>query len=117
MTSNFTVISGYSGTETHDIGIELALEDSEGTVTDLTGWEIVFITQSLESGPMRKTSADGGITVTPTEGRILVPISVVDSRLLSHRSSLKYEIERRNGPQQRPVLSGTIFVNRGVNDD
>lgn len=129
-TYDFEVLAGNSGTTRHDLGIELVLKeliDGAPVPVDLTGAEAVLVVRSTAraSDPLlRKTSDDGGIILTPVEGRILVPLSVADTRSLWADAMgtevwrlFEIELRREGGSVQRSVLRGRVKVLAGVNDD
>ena len=129
-TYDIEVLAGNSGTTRHDVGIELVLKEMADGVpvpVDLTGAEAVLVVRSTAraSDPLlRKTSDDGGVILTPVEGRIMVPLSVDDTRSLWADAigvevwrPFEIELRREGGSVQRTVLCGRIKVLAGVNDD
>ncbi len=116
-TRAFRVWAGNSGTVENPAGIEIVLKaGTPPAPVDLTGSEIVF-RAVLGSGVIRKTSANGGITIVELEGRITVPITVADSRLMTAGDRWRYEIERRIGGSERTIICGELIAAGGANDD
>jgi hypothetical protein len=126
-TYDYTVRAGNSGTVENEAGIVITLTTgTPGVVMDLTGQTIHFwIKNVLGAEAVAKTDS-GDITVDIGLGKITVPITVAESRLIEAAgaadqtptgSVLKYEIERRNGGEQRAVLAGRILLELSLNDD
>jgi hypothetical protein len=128
MLYNFEVRAGNTGTVKNDAGLELILKAGvPPSAVDLAADEFVFTVRVAPDAQilLRKASSDGGIILTPAEGRVLVPFSVADTRRLwiatpgARSLSLSYELERRRASpeMQRTVLYGTLTVIAGGNDD
>lgn len=115
VTDDWQVTPGNSGT----------LENSSGIVferdVDPAGSEFVFRATINGAEVLRKTSADGGVAVTSfvedaaTWCRIVVPITVDESRLLTRNAA--YVIERRIDGSERDWHRGFLIVKGSVNDD
>ncbi len=126
-THDFAIRAGNSGTTENEAGIILNLLVGADPL-DLTGQEVVF--RVLRDGvQVLRKATGGGVTLangTDADGNastvpnlITVPITVADSRVLEAAGQpLAYDVERRAaGGVQRTVISGTIFIEPGANDD
>jgi hypothetical protein len=136
-TCDLTIRAGNSGTVGPDGGNELGLVvnlliglTGAEVPFDLTGQTVVF--RVLQGGNilqvLRKDSLTGGVTLTNGTDRngaasvvpnkITVPITVAESRTLEAAGTgLTYDLERRQGGNQRVLLTGNIFIEAGANDD
>lgn len=115
-TRDFTIRAGNSGTDANERGIVVRVKVAT-TPLDLTGNTIVFRVLKDGTQVLRKTTA-GDITVDIPTAEIVVPITVAESRTLEAAGQgLTYDIERRATGVQRTILSGSIFVEPGANDD
>lgn len=139
-TCDITIRAGNSGTvstladgvagDGNDLGLVVnLLVGASGAETpfDLTGHTVVFRVLRGGTEVLRKASPtditvsngndiDGGASAVPN--KITVPISVAESRTLETAGmGLTYDLERRQGSNQRTMLSGNIFIEPGANDD
>lgn len=131
--TNLTIRAGNSGT-VGDTGNELGLvvnllvgPSGQEEPFDMTGQTVVFRIRRGTTEVLRKSTAD---SITLTEGtnltgaasgvnnKIIVPITVAESRTIAAAGQrLTYDLERRQGSNQRTLLSGSVFVQPGANDD
>ena len=93
-------------------------KDGAGNPVDLTGSEIIFIAETATS-IIRKTTADNSLQMpSPANGEVTLKLRPAETRLLAvGRLRSRYEIERRIGEEQLTILSGSLIVVQGVNDD
>lgn len=97
---------------------EFAFKDAEGAPVDLTGSEMVFRAAWGGGGTLRLTSAGGGILfASAAEGRIVINLTVAQTRLIPTGSIARYELERRIDGTQTTLIWGAIEAGEGVNDD
>jgi hypothetical protein len=111
-THNFDIKQG----NTDELTVAFAQDDEVETPLDLTGSEIVFFAQ-YSSEAIRKSSADGDISIDVASGTVRIPITLEDSRLFPVSAYVRYEIERRMGGGQETLLEGNLRVQSGINDD
>ncbi|MEM1235407.1 MAG: hypothetical protein AAGI10_00460 [Pseudomonadota bacterium] len=95
----------------------MTIKDDAGEPRDLTGAELVFFAHWDRQVQMRLSSASAEIDVAWMEGRVTVPFDRSAFRDVSPRQTVSYELEMRNGAEQRTVLEGRIHVLGGFNDD
>jgi hypothetical protein len=116
---NFTIWIGNTGTVENPSGIVFVMKAGSTPVpVDLTGSEIIFLVRNMSGGlVLRKTSANGGITLDALAGKITIPITAPETRLMQVGARLKYEVERRISGIERTVLTGELVPAGGVNDD
>ncbi|PTE15904.1 hypothetical protein [Pseudogemmobacter blasticus] len=130
VTYDFAVRAGNSGTTKNEVGLVLThkARSADGAVqpVDLTGADVVFTARLVLRKPsvLRKSSGAGEISLTPAEGRILIPFSAADTRALWGEATgpeviLSYEVEvrRTDPPSQRTIMQGRLKVLPGGNDD
>jgi hypothetical protein len=93
-------------------------KDGAGNPVDLTGSEIVFISETGAS-TIRKTTADGSLQMpSPATGEVTLKLTPEETRLFAvGKLRSRYEIERRIGGDEFTILSGCLIVIQGVNDD
>jgi hypothetical protein len=126
---DFSMRAGNSGTTENENGLELVLKrhaESGLETVDLSNSSFVFIARASSDAAitLRFTSTEQ-IQVLAPEGRVVVPFSVADSRLLHSagapagqgRVRMIYELERRYDGAQRTILFGQIAIEPGINDD
>ena len=96
----------------------LRFKDGDGNPIDLTGSEIVFISETVTS-TIRKTTADGTLQMpSPATGEVKLKLTPEETRLFAvGKLRSRYEIERRIGGDEFTILSGCLIVVQGVNDD
>ena len=116
-TYDFSVKQGNSGTLDNPAGLVVVLRTNDGQPRDLTGTELVFCAHWERQPRIRMTSGDGAITLEESAGRITVPFPVATFRDVSSRKMVRYELELRQGGEQRTILKGRITVEEGFNDD
>ncbi|MEM9794776.1 MAG: hypothetical protein AAF848_17685 [Pseudomonadota bacterium] len=114
---DFSVKQGNSGTIENPAGLVMTIQDDQGQPRDLSGAEVVFYGHWDNQTNMRLTSALGEISVSEAEGRVTVPFAVDAFRSVSTRKTVRYEVELRQGGEQRTVLQGLVKVIAGLNDD
>lgn len=91
-----------------------------GVPQDLTGKVLAFRAAWLAptEGQLTKTSAGGDIIFTDQEeGEALMVLTFAETRLLPAGVVIEYELEYRDGSDQRTVKSGFINAVGGVNSD
>lgn len=113
--ANWTIRAGNSGTVESEAGLVFRLLEADGvTPRDLTGATFICrITDASGGEALRKTA-----TVTLLTAEVEIPITVAESRTLAAaQRPLAYEVERRQGTDQRTEISGVIFTIPGANDD
>jgi hypothetical protein len=93
-------------------------KDGAGSPVDLTGSEIIFIAETTTS-ILRKTTTDNSLKMPlPAMGEVTLRLSPAETRLLAvGRLRNRYEIERRIGGDEFTLLSGSLLVVQGMNDD
>ncbi len=114
-TYDFTVRRGGST----PLAIRLKTEDANGVRTplDLAGSTFV-LTVVWPEGSLRKSSADGGLTLDPANGEIVWQPVPAETRLIPEGRIAQYEWERRlPGGRQSIVLAGHLIGQGGINDD
>lgn len=115
----FEVVVGNSGVAANPAGIVVRLRSGDPPVpVDLTGSEIVF-RAALGVNAIRKTSADGGVTVDLATATITVPLAAADTRKLAAGKPMPFELERRDAATglERTLLRGQLMPIGGINDD
>jgi hypothetical protein len=126
---DFSMRAGNSGSTDNENGLEVLIKRQAVSgleAENLSGSDFVFIARASSDSPvtLRFTSAER-IQVLALEGRVVVPFSVADSRLLHSagapagqgRVRMIYELERRYEGAQRAILFGQITIEPGINDD
>jgi hypothetical protein len=93
-------------------------KDGVGNPVDLTGSDIVFVAEAVNS-TIRKTTADNSLQMpTPASGEVTLKLTPEETRLFAvGKLRSRYEIERRIGGDEFTILSGCLIVVQGVNDD
>ena len=86
------------------------------TLLDLTGAEVVLRIVHAD-GVIRKTTADGGLTLDTVTSEVGVLLTPAETRSLTPASSPRYEMEVRSGSDEVTWLKGDITVLEGINDD
>lgn len=117
--ADWTVRAGNSGTVENEGGLVFRLLESDAvTPRDLTGATFVCrMTDATGASVLRKDAATG-LTVDLPKAEVVVPITVAESRLLHAAAKpVQYDLERRQGSDQRTEIGGTIFTMPGSNDD
>ncbi len=120
-TRDYTIRAGNSGTVENGAGIVIFYEAGTPLApVDLTGQAILFFVRAKPGAAVviSKSMADG-ITVDLVLAKIVIPITVAESRLMEAAGNLLiYDIERRPGDgSQRTILAGRMFIEAGANDD
>lgn len=124
---NFAVRAGNSGTTANETGLVLNLLVGDQPF-DLTGQGIVFRVMKGKLQVLRKDLNDDVIVengtdregvASPVPNRIVIPITVANSRTLETAGrALTYEVERRPpGGAQRVIIAGRLTVELGASDD
>ena len=106
-------MAGNSGTVDNPNGFVLTFKPNGIDEEDFTGAELVFVTKLINGTRLEKLSADGGIIIDG--GKVTIPFTLADSRLLPAGGSVPYSLEWRKGAEQRERASGKIKVSRGAN--
>ncbi len=117
-TASFTIWRGNSGVVENAQGISIIVKSGTPPVpVNLTGSVITFLAvlASTKAEIVAKTSANGGVIVTPEAGAIVVPITEPESLLFLMGERDIYEIERQIGADQRTLVWGYITATGGTN--
>ena len=114
---NFSVKQGNTGTIENPAGLVMTIKDETGATRDLNGAELIFFAQWDNTVQLRFTSAASEVVVDEVEGKVTVPFAADVFRGVSTRKNVRYELELRQGTEQRTVLEGSITVIAGINDD
>lgn len=113
-TYNFTVRQGNTDRRTF-----VMLDDqSPAEPIDLTGSTMIFrAVYPLGAGVLKKSSADGDLTVRATDGEVDLVLTAAETRAFPAGRTVRYELERRINGDEETLLSGYITVTEGLNDD
>lgn len=102
---------------TSDVALCLWLDDDHTVPLDVTGSELVWRVVVVGTEVLRRSTPDG-VVITSTVGRVEIPISVADTRLLPAGSAARYELEQRIDGIERTLVYGSLLVSVwGGNDD
>ena len=116
---DFSSRAGNSGTDRNEAGMVFRLLESDGvTPRDLTGATFVCRIMDAAGLLVLRKDTSGTVTVDLLTAEVVVPVTVADSRALAAaQKPLTYDLERRQGSDQRTEVGGTIFSTPGANDD
>ena len=116
-TYDFHVKSGNTGTIENPAGLVVRLQDDKGAPRDLSGMIFVFFAHWSGKTHIKRSSADGAITLDAIAGKITVPFGVKDFAAARAGQDIRYELEQRNNAEQRTILEGKITLEAGISDD
>jgi len=116
---DFRVRAGNSGTTGNGAGLVIIVSEGDPpALVNLTGQTVVFRAMSKSGVQVVRKDMSTGIVVDIALAKITVPITVAESRLMATNGpDLTYDLERRNGAEQRTLLFGSITVDGSSNDD
>ena len=116
---DFSSRAGNSGTDRNEAGLVFRFLEADGvTPRDLTGAAFVCRITDAAGSPVLRKDTTGTVTVDLVTAEVTVPVTVADSRTLAAAiQPLTYDLERRQGSDQRTEVGGVIFCTPGANDD
>jgi len=120
---DWTIRKGNTGTVENAEGLvfEFCQNDEQGNEVpqDLTGVSFYFFTAFHNSERLQSNTQDieNQILVDLTAARATIPISLEWSRFVDCPGQLNYELESRTSTSQRTRIVGTLYFEKGLNDD
>ncbi|MEO1138936.1 MAG: hypothetical protein AAFW87_05715 [Pseudomonadota bacterium] len=114
---DFSVKQGNSGTVQNPAGLVVHLKEQDGSPRDLSNGEILFFAYWQGETRVRMSSAASEIAIDTVLGSITVAFDVQTFRAARAGATVFYEVEHRQGDEQRTVLQGKIEIQSGINDD
>lgn len=114
---DFSIKHGNTGTVQNPAGLVVQLQEQDGSPRDLSSGEIVFFAYWRGETRVRLSSGAGTVLIDVPAGAITVPFDVTTFDAAAPGASVFYEVEHRQGSEQRTVLQGKIKIQAGINDD
>lgn len=90
---------------------------SAGQPFDGTGSEFVLTIKSAGNIIRKSTAAEDGLTYDSASGRLRWHRTLAESRLIGLGRVGRYEIERRIGVDQWPLVEGAVTGKGSISDD